>query len=57
MVSVRIAGLNINISGLRLVASVYSPTIVELIVELLGELFIAELLNYNFSDFQKACFN
>ena len=39
---------------LRLVASAYSPTIVELIVELIGELFIGELLNYNFSGFQKA---
>ena len=30
-------------------ASTNSPTVVELIVELIGE-----LLNYNFSDFQKA---
>ena len=42
---------------LRLVASANSPTIVELIVELIRELFIGELLNYNFLDFQKACFN
>ena len=41
---------------LRLLASANSTTVVELIVELIGELFIVELLNYNFSDFQKACF-
>ena len=40
----------------RLLASANSTTVVELIVELIGELFIVELLNYNFSDFQKACF-
>ena len=32
----------------RLVASTYSPTVVEL---------VGELLNYNSSDFQKVCFN
>ena len=42
---------------LRLVASTNSTTVVELIVELIGELFIGELLNYNFLDSQKACFN
>ena len=41
------------IGTLRLVASANSTTIVELI----GELFIGEILNYNFSDSQKACFN
>ena len=40
-------------SELKLVASAYSPTIVELI----GELFIGELLNYNFSDFPNVFFN
>ena len=37
----------------RLVASAYSPTV----VELMEELFIGELLNYNFSDFPNAFFN
>ena len=45
-------------NGFRLVvASANSPTVVEFLVELIGELFIEELLNYNFSNFQKACFN
>ena len=42
---------------LRLLASANSTTVVELIVELIGELFIVELLNYNFLGSQKACFN
>ena len=42
---------------LRLLASANSTTVVELIVELIGELFIGELLNFTFSDSQKACFN
>ena len=42
---------------LMLIASANSPTVVELIVGLIGVLFIGELSNYNFSDIQKACFN
>ena len=41
---------------LRLVASANSPTVVELIVELIGELFIVELLYCNYLEFLKACF-
>ena len=37
-----------------LVASAYSSPI---LVELIGKLFIGELLNYNFSDYQKGFFN
>ena len=47
----------IYLLSLRLLASANSTTIVELIVELIGELFVVELLNYNFSNSQKACFN
>ena len=36
--------------GFSHLLSANSTTVVELIVELIGELFIVELLNYNFSD-------
>ena len=36
------------------VASANSPTVVELIVELIGELFIVELLYCNYLEFLKA---
>ena len=41
---------------LRLLASANSITVVELIVELIGELFIAELLYCNYLEFLKAYF-
>ena len=41
---------------LRLLASANSTTVVELIVELIGELFIVELLYCNYLEFLKACF-
>ena len=37
-----------KILSLWLIASAYSPAVEELIVELIDELFIGELLNYNF---------
>ena len=40
----------------RLIASANSPAVVELIVELIGELFIVELLYCNYLEFLKACF-
>ena len=52
----RIRNSLFTFSGIRLLASANSTTEVELIVELIRELFIVELLNYNFSDFQKAGF-
>ena len=44
------------ISKLRLVTSANSPTVVELIVELTGELFIVELLCCHNLEFLKTCF-
>ena len=41
--------------ALRLLASANSTTVVELIVELIGELFIVELLYCNYLEFLKAC--
>ena len=41
---------------LRLVTSAISPIVVELIVELIGELFIVELLYCNYLEFLKAYF-
>ena len=40
--------------SLRLLASANSTTVVELIVELIGELFIVELLYCNYLEFLKA---
>ena len=44
----------VNVSQtLRLLASANSTTVVELIVELIGELFIVELLYCNYLEFLK----
>ena len=51
----QVASLKVD-SRVRLVASANSPTVVEFIVELIGELFIVELFYCNYLEFLKACF-